>query len=247
MSKKIFNSVKLGVFVLAGLVFLVLLLYMIGRNRNIFGNTYILKTRFENVQGLVAGNNIRFSGIQAGTVKEIKIISDTVIEVSMSLDRKMAHVIRKTALAYVGTEGVVGNKIVNIIPGGGGGPFAEEGDMLSSKRTFDTDDMLQTLAHTNDDISIIAAELKTTIHNINNSSMLWALLNDSTIPLDLRSSIAHMRMMFAKAGTTIDSLHHPCHVCKEGQRVFWAIANGHIAFVQSQTRQRKCQGSQRKN
>lgn len=216
MPKQIINSVKLGLFVLAGLVFLVILLYMIGKNRNLFGNTYVLKTRFENVQGLVAGNNIRFSGIQAGTVKDIEIVNDTVIEVTMSIETKMKNVIRKNALAYVGTEGVVGNKVVNIIPGGKPLSFAEEGDMLASKKTFDTDDMLQTLSHTNNDIAVIAAQLKITIQNINNSTGLWTLLNDNTIPADLKSSFANVRMATWKAAKMMDSLQSIVMYVKNG-------------------------------
>ncbi len=216
MPKQIINSVKLGLFVLAGLVFLVVLLYMIGKNRNLFGNTYMLKTRFENVQGLVAGNNIRFSGIQAGTVKDIEILNDTVIEVTMSIERKMKNVIRKNAITYVGTEGVVGNKVVNIVPGGKPVSFAEEGDLLFSKKTFDTDDMLQTLSHTNNDIAIIAAELKTTIRNINNSSMLWNLLNDNSIPANLKSSFANVRMASVKAVKMMDSLQSIVMYVKSG-------------------------------
>src|SRR5665647_546677 len=116
MAKRIINNVKLGSFVLAGLICLVLLLYMIGKNRNLFGNNYVLKTRFENVQGLIAGNNVRFSGIQAGTVKSIKILNDTVIEVTMIIEKKMQSIIRKNAITSIGTEGVVGNKVVNIVP-----------------------------------------------------------------------------------------------------------------------------------
>jgi phospholipid/cholesterol/gamma-HCH transport system substrate-binding protein len=84
--KQTSNNIKLGVFVLAGLLFLILLLYMIGRNRNLFGRNYVLKARFENVQGLIPGNNVRFAGIQAGTVKKIQILNDTMIEVTMFID-----------------------------------------------------------------------------------------------------------------------------------------------------------------
>jgi len=81
MAKNTISNMKLGAFVLAGVLCLVLLLFMIGKNMNLFGNTYVLKARFENIQGLVVGNNIRYSGIQTGTVKNIKILNDTVIEV----------------------------------------------------------------------------------------------------------------------------------------------------------------------
>ncbi|MGB3078713.1 MAG: MCE family protein, partial [Saprospiraceae bacterium] len=115
MEKQGINNIKLGAFVLSGLGFLVLLLFMIGKNRSLFGSTYTLKARFENVQGLVPGNNIRFSGIEAGTVKNIIILNDTTIEVTMNVEKKMLNIIRKNALASIGTEGLVGNKVVNII------------------------------------------------------------------------------------------------------------------------------------
>jgi ABC-type transport system involved in resistance to organic solvents, periplasmic component len=63
MAKRAINNVKLGAFVLSGLFLLILLLYMIGKNRNMFGSNFILKARFENVQGLKSGNNVRYAGI----------------------------------------------------------------------------------------------------------------------------------------------------------------------------------------
>ena len=134
MAKRGINNVKLGAFALAGLIFLVLLLYMIGKNRNLFGSTYTLKARFENIQGLVTGNNVRFAGIEAGTVKRIKIQNDTTVEITMIIDKKMLNVIRKNAMVSIGTEGFVGNKVVNIVPSRQPSPLAEEGDMLVSKK-----------------------------------------------------------------------------------------------------------------
>jgi len=206
MAKRLFNNVKLGSFVLGGLLFLVLLLYMIGRNSNLFGKTYVLKARFENIQGLVAGNNVRFSGIHAGTVKKVKILNDTVIEVTMIIETKMQSIIRKTALVSIGTDGLVGNKVVNIVPSHIPGEFAVEGDILPVKKAIATDDMLQTLYKTNNDVAVIAADLKTTVQRINNSSALWRLLNDDAIPRELRTAVANIRSATGKAGNMVNNL-----------------------------------------
>ena len=206
MAKKIINNVKLGAFVLGGLLFLVLLLYMIGKNRNLFGATYVLKARFENIQGLVAGNNVRFSGIQAGTVKKVKIFSDTIIEVTMIIQTKMKSIIRKNAIVSIGSDGLVGNKVVNIVPVRQPAPLAVEGDILSSVKAVNTEEMLQTLYRTNKDISVISADLKTTVQRINNSSALWALLNDKSIPQDLKISVSSIRLATGKAGKIVDNL-----------------------------------------
>ena len=223
MAKRVINSVKLGAFVLGGLLFLVLLLYMIGKNRNLFGATYVLKARFENIQGLVPGNNVRFSGIQAGTVKKIKILNDTVIEVTMVMEKKMLTIIRKNAVVSIGTEGLVGNKVVNILPARQPGALAAEGDILISKKAVDTDEMLQTLYKSNNDIAIIAANLKTTVQRINSSSALWALLNDKSIPQDLRISVDNIRLATGKADDMVDNLHAIITDVKNGKGSVGAI------------------------
>jgi phospholipid/cholesterol/gamma-HCH transport system substrate-binding protein len=217
MAKSVINNVKLGLFVLGGLLFLVILLYMIGKNRSLFGDTYILKVRFENAQGLVPGNNVRFSGIQAGTVKKLQILSDTVIEVTMTIEKKMQTVIRKNAIASIGTDGLVGNKVVNIVTAKQPAALAEEDDILASKKAVSTDEMLQTLHKTNNDVAVIATNLKTTVQQINNSSALWALLNDNTLPQDLKTSAANIRLATGKAGTMVDNLNAVVTDIKNGK------------------------------
>jgi phospholipid/cholesterol/gamma-HCH transport system substrate-binding protein len=207
MAKRLFNNVKLGLFVIAGLFFLILLLYMIGKNRHLFGANYLLTARFENVQGLKSGHNVRYSGIEIGTVKKVSFINDTVIEVSMLIDDKMKSIIRTNAIVSVGTEGFVGNKVVNIVPGKGDAPFAKNGDHLNSKKPVDTDEMLRTLYNTNNDIAAIADNLKLTIHNINSSEALWELLNEKTLPDNIKISANNIRLATAYAAGMVDDLH----------------------------------------
>lgn len=193
MEKKFIKNSKLGAFVLLGLLFLILLLYMIGRNINLFGSNYKLKSRFENVQGLIPGNNVRYAGIQAGTVKELEILNDTIVEVTMIIDMKMKDIIRKDALTTIGTDGLVGNKVVNIVPGKFNASIAEDGDVLFSKEPIDTDRILNTLSKTTNDLSIFISGLKITIERINNSSALWGLLSNGQISTDIKSSAQNIQ------------------------------------------------------
>lgn len=202
---------------MGALLFLVLLLYMIGKNENLFGATYTLKVRFENVQGLVPGNNVRFSGIQAGTVKRVKIISDTVIEVSMSIEKKMKKIIRKNAIVSIGTDGLVGNKVVNIVPGNGKAPLAGENDLLVPKKTISTVEMLQTLSGTNNDVAVIASELKSTIQRINNAQAVWGLLNDMTVPREIQLSAIHIRMATERAKNMAGNFENIVNDIKSGR------------------------------
>src|SRR5690242_10885889 len=98
------NNTKLGIFVLAGVAFLVFSLYMIGRNRNLFGPTFTISTHFRNISGLVAGNNVRFAGIDVGTVKRVMVVNDTSVLVEMTIDESMTAHIRMNSIASIGTD-----------------------------------------------------------------------------------------------------------------------------------------------
>ncbi|SDM29677.1 phospholipid/cholesterol/gamma-HCH transport system substrate-binding protein [Daejeonella rubra] len=217
MARQTINNAKLGAFVLGGLLFLILLLYMIGRNRSLFGSTYLLKARFENVQGLIPGNNVRYAGIQAGTVKKIDILNDTTIEVSMIIETKMENIIRKDAITSIGTDGLVGNKVINIVPGRSNAAIAIEGDLLATKKALDTDEILNTLSNTNKDVAIIVSGLKSTVERINNSSALWTLLSDETIPADIRNSATNIRLATSKASMMTNDLHAIIGDIKDGK------------------------------
>lgn len=206
MNKHAPNNIRLGIFVVAGIFFLILMLYMIGKNENLFGAKITLKTRFQNAQGLLPGNNIRYSGIEVGTVKSVSILNDTSIEVVMLIKEDMRQYIRKNAMASIGTDGLMGNKLVNISPVEGPAPFVQEGDVLPSKRPLDTDAMLRVLSDTNDDIAVIAEDLKKSIQRINNSTAIWSLLSDESVPANLRQSMAEVRNASAGVNNMVSDL-----------------------------------------
>ena len=225
MAKRIISNVKLGAFVLSGLFCLILILYLIGKNRNMFGSNYILKARFENVQGLKAGNNVRYAGIDAGTVKKINIVNDTLMEVTMIIDDKLKSIIHKNAIVSIGTDGLVGNKVMNITAVKQTSAIAENGDILISKKPLDTDEMLRKLEVTNNDIGIIAEELKLTTQRLNNSSTLWTILNDKELPQNIRLSAGNIRQATVKAKDMVNDLYIIVNGMKMGKGSIGVILN----------------------
>jgi phospholipid/cholesterol/gamma-HCH transport system substrate-binding protein len=217
MAKKTINNIKLGLFVLAGMLFLITLLYLIGKNRNLFGSNFILKTQFEHIQGLKAGNNVRYAGIDVGTVKRITIINDTLVEVAMVMEDRMRTIIRRNAVATIGTDGLVGNKVVNIAAAKEPGPVALQGDILPSRKPMDTDDMLRTLNRTNNDVAIIAENLKTTVTRVNNSQALWNLLNETALPQNLQAAAQNIRKATANANEMVNDVQLMVRNIKNGE------------------------------
>jgi len=188
MSKQGINNLKLGAFILAGLFVLILSFYFIGKNQHLFGTKFKLRARFTNLNGLTEGNNVLYAGIQAGTVSSIMLVNDTTIEVTLLIDKAVRAHIRQRSTASIGTEGLMGNKIVNIMPATGNFPPVNDGDLLAARQIVNTDEMLQTLSRTNQNVAGISEALKISILHINQSKLM-ALLDDPFIGNRLKSAL----------------------------------------------------------
>jgi phospholipid/cholesterol/gamma-HCH transport system substrate-binding protein len=217
MAHKPSNTIKLGLFVLAGLAFLIFTLYMIGANRNLFGSSFVLRAQFENVNGLTPGNNVRFAGIEVGTVKKVRLVSDTLIEVTMAIDREMKEVLRSNALVSIGTEGIIGNKVVNIIAVKEPAPPVQEGDMLRARHDVDPDAMLRTLERTNNNIADLVDDLRVTVHRVSTSTELFNLLNDKKLSEDIRGALANLHRTSELASHTMGDLHATLGGVRDGK------------------------------
>ena len=219
MSTQNANNVRLGIFVLAGLTVLILSMYMIGKSQNLFGANFTLKARFKSASGLTSGNNVRFSGIDAGTVKTISIINDTTIEIALVINKKLQSFIAKNALAEIGNEGLMGNKVVNITPTDAPAPPVEDGDMLQSKQEVNTGTMLETFSRTNDNVEVISGDLKVALRRLNNSKPLWQLLEDTGLSRDISATLSNFRKSSASFNTTANDLHDLIDGIKHGEGV----------------------------
>ncbi len=223
MAKQTLSNIKLGVFVISGLVLLVLMLYIIGKNQSFFTSNFEIKVRFKNVDGLTVGNNVRFSGIQSGTVKKIIIVNDTTIEVSMLIAKSIKDNIRKNSIAYIGSEGLMGNKVVNIIPNTIPAPGVDEGDMIQARSQPDLNDALGTLYQTNDNVAVISRDLLQTVHKINNSVLLNELLNDTLLLSDLQLSLRNVKVSSEHINNSAVLVHDAMSGMRQGKGVLGVL------------------------
>lgn len=207
MEKTASQKIRLGVFVIAGLTFFILAIYFIGNKQQMFGKTEHLKVVFNNVGGLQLGNNVRYSGINIGTVRSIEIVNDSTISVDMQIDKSIFPHIKKDAIATIGSDGLVGSVIVNIIPGKGNAEPVKPGDILQSSNRIRTDDMLNTLSVTNDNAAQLTADLLKITNEINNGKgTIGALIHDTIMANDLKETIHYLKLTSKKTNQTIDNL-----------------------------------------
>jgi phospholipid/cholesterol/gamma-HCH transport system substrate-binding protein len=216
MANQNVNNVKLGAFVLLGLVLMILAFFIIGNNKNLFGNEFKLKVRFSNLNGLSEGNNVLFSGLQAGTVEEIELINDSTIEVTMQMNDKVTSFIQKNALAAVGTEGLMGNKVVNITPVKGKSQKVAEGDLLQARNMANMDEIIERLSQTNNNVLSISEVLKGTVLRIDSSAIL-KLLNDEAIGKSLKASLQNVYKTTNDAQEMTLGLNHMVNNIRQGK------------------------------
>ena len=110
------QKVKLGIFVMLTGLMLIIALYLIGTKQNLFGDTFRITGVFNNVNGLKLGNNVRYAGINVGTVKDIMMVDDSTICVNMIIEESIRRHMKEGAFAVVGSDGLVGSMVVNIFP-----------------------------------------------------------------------------------------------------------------------------------
>ncbi len=219
MDKQSSSNVKLGMFVLGGMFVIVMSLYLIGKSQNLFGSNFMVKARFKTISGLKPGNNVRFSGIDAGTVKEIKILNDTCIEVSMVLDKKLKSFIHKNSIADIGSEGLMGNKVIDVTPDNAPASEIEDGDLLQTKEEINTGSMLETFSHTNDNVQVISGDLKLALRRLNESKPLWSLLEDSTLATDIKDILRNFKKSSVDFNASMADLHDMLAGVKRGEGV----------------------------
>jgi len=210
------NNTKVGIFVLAGFFALMLALYMIGSNRSVFGSNFELKVHFTQLNGLSEGNNVLFSGIQAGTVKSINMLNDTTIEVVLIIDNKVKSHIHKNALAAIGSEGLMGNKVINISNVPGDDSKVNNGDLLAVKKTVNLDAMILKLAKTNDNVEVISEILRKSILKVDSSSLLNVLI-DHDLGQSIKATLSNAESASANASEMTHSLNLVAGKIRDGK------------------------------
>ena len=187
-------KVRLGIFVAGGLVLFILAIFIIGKQKNLFNPVYTLNSTFYNVSGLQVGNNIRFAGINVGTVDNIFIINDSTVKVTMMIRKDVQKFIKKDCEAAIGSEGLMGDRLIIITQGGAEAALTQDGDQLASKEPVETDAIMASLKVTAGNVEIITQQLAEIMLKINGGNgTLGKLIQDTTIAANLNQTIVNIK------------------------------------------------------
>jgi phospholipid/cholesterol/gamma-HCH transport system substrate-binding protein len=187
-------KVRLGLFIIGGLVIFVIAIFIIGKQEHLFDPVFKISATFRNVSGLEAGSNIRYSGINVGTVDNIKIINDTTVRVDMLIKRSVQQFIKNDCEAGIGSAGIIGDRILVITHGSEDAPLVKDGAYIGSKEPVETDAIMGSMQTTADNAAIISYQLAEIMVNINSGNgTLGRLIQDSTIAENIDRTIINLK------------------------------------------------------
>lgn len=166
MEKTTGNKMKLGIFVSAAISLFIAGIYFIGERSQLFNSTFNISGIFKDISGLQVGNNVRFCGINVGVIEDIQQITDSTVRVEMVIEEDTRRFIKKNAKAIISSDGLMGSKIVLIIPGTVGNKEISNNDIIETAQPINMDDILLKIKVSSDNAANITNDLSAILLNI---------------------------------------------------------------------------------
>lgn len=178
---------------MGGIVLALGSLFYIGKEGNLFNKTFTVSAAFKNVEGLTEGDNVWLSGVKIGTVKSVQLTAEGKVIVNLTLKDKQNEFIKKNATAFIGSDGLVGNKIVVIRPGDAD-QIIQNNDTLNALSPTDTQELFNLAKDVGQSIRSITGDLKVISERLNSGKGVFGeLLSGGPISNDLRETIVTLR------------------------------------------------------
>ncbi|WP_461449215.1 MlaD family protein [Mucilaginibacter sp.] len=202
------QKIKIGLFTFLGVLVLALMVFFIGNKRNLFSSTFNLYGTFKNVNGLNVGNNVRFAGINEGVVEAITILNDTTVRVDLTMNDDVKKFIKTDAKISIGSDGLVGDKLIIISPGGvTSTQTVKNGDKLETVAPFDADKLIAKLTGIADNAGTLIQNLASITGKVNSGKgSLGRLLNNDRMANDLDATVKQAQTTMANVHKTTSTL-----------------------------------------
>jgi len=201
------KAITVGVFLALGLAIFVLGVFTLGGQQKSFEKSIHISAVFDDVAGLKKGNDVWFSGVKVGTISSIKFVGISQVNVIMRIDEATKQYIHQNSGVRIGSDGLIGNKLIIIDGGSPRSPVVEDGAILQVEKIPSTDDMIKTLQQNNQNLLAITTDFKLLSHKIlEGKGTVGTLLADSTMGVQLRNSMRNLEAATSSAARLATSL-----------------------------------------
>jgi phospholipid/cholesterol/gamma-HCH transport system substrate-binding protein len=196
------QKLKIGIFTTVGILVLIFAIFFIGNQKNLFSATIQLNGIFKNVNGLQIGNNVRFAGINVGVVDDIQIINDTAVKVVVNIDRDVKKFIKKDSKMSIGSDGLMGDKLMVVSPGGANTTeMVNDGEQIGAVNPIDVDKIITKVTRMADDAGSLINSLSQIVGKVNSGQgSIGRLLNDNKMADQIQKTVV-------QANNTMKNVH----------------------------------------
>jgi phospholipid/cholesterol/gamma-HCH transport system substrate-binding protein len=200
---------KLGLLSIAMLALAIGAIYYVGKQKNKFGSVVTISAQFRSVSGLKTGSNVLVGGIDVGTVDDIALVTDTTVEVTMIIQKGVEKFIKKDAKASIGSEGLMGDKVIILIPGTPDTLAVRNGDTLASLPPIETEAILASLKASADNAAVITSNLADISYRISHGKgALGKLLRDTTLSSNISATMQNLNSSTKKLDQNMEAAQH---------------------------------------
>lgn len=202
-------KVRLGAFIIGGIVLFVLAIFIIGKQKNLFNPVFKVSTKFQNVSGLQVGSVVRFSGINVGTVDNIQIINDSMVKVDLLIKNDVKKFIHTDSKAGIGSEGIIGDKIIVLSQGSASTQIVKESQYIQSIEPIETDAIMRSLETTAGNAAIASSEITDIMIKINSGEgTLGRLIQDDKMASNIDQTLSNLNSGSKKLDENMEAAKH---------------------------------------
>jgi phospholipid/cholesterol/gamma-HCH transport system substrate-binding protein len=168
------RKLRVGVFVLVALTAFLGMIYALGAKSRLFEAKYTIHAEFSEVGGLAEGATVRLAGVQIGRVSGVELPSQPggKVRVDLSIARQFTDRVRKDSVARIETQGLLGDKIIEISVGTAAAAPVKPGDVIASTDPADLGQVVSQGAQTVKDVAALAASLRETAEGLKQSRVI---------------------------------------------------------------------------
>jgi phospholipid/cholesterol/gamma-HCH transport system substrate-binding protein len=185
------QKAKTGLLVLVGILLLLLAIFFIGSQKNLFSNTFYVQVKYKNVSGLMVGNFVRFTGINVGTVQDIAIVNDSTVNVTLAIQKSVHKFIKTDAVASIGSDGLMGDKIIQVVHGSDSSAVIAENGYLKGSDPVEMSAIMNKFTAIADNAAVLTDGLAKIVTKVNGGEgSLGRLLNSDQLARSLEGTMA---------------------------------------------------------
>ncbi len=206
MKRKAVPLLRIGMFVLAGFIILIVFIFYLGSQQKLFSSTSELTAHFQTVSNLRPGAEVDMVGINIGSVKTIRLPQnsrDSVV-VTLKVLTDALKLIHTDSKAIITTQGLIGDKLIDITMGGDSTKSVPPGTTLPGQAPQDFSKIYDTLSATVSQLDSVAKQATLLVQKMaNGNGTIGKLVNDSSLYNNMSEMAANARVVIDTASVAV--------------------------------------------